>query len=127
MSKRTKEITFSTPNRVGVLEKVTAALKDSKVNIQHVAAWSDRGKAFFNLVTNNNARARRALGRAGIRSREKDVLVLNLQNKVGSLERVAKRLAKGHVNISCLTATTSGRRASVLMSTADNRKAQRLV
>ena len=127
MAKKTKEITFSTPNRVGVLEKVTSAFKEGKVNIQHVAAWSEGGKAFFNVVTSNNACARRALSKAGIRSHERDVLVLNLQNKVGSLERVAKRLSKGRVNISCLMATTAGNRASVLINTQNNRKAQRLI
>ena len=127
MAKKTKEIQFSTRNRVGVLGKITDALKHAKVNIQHVAAWSHGNKAFFSLVTSNNGRARRALGKLGVRSRENDVLVLNLQNKVGSLERVAKRLAKAKVNIACLTATTAGKRASVLLHTSNDSKARRIV
>ena len=127
MAKKTKELRFSAPNRVGVLNKITEALRQAKVNIQHVAAWSEGSKAYFNLVTNNNARARRALSKVGVRSGEGEVLVLNLRNKVGSLGRVAKRLAKAKVNISCLSATTSGKRASVLINTSNNRKASRLV
>lgn len=127
MAKKAKEIRFSTSNRVGMLDKVTQALKQARVNIQHVAAWSEGSKAYFSLVTNNNSRASRALRRLGVRPRQGEVLVLNLQNKVGSLGRVARRLAKAKVNISCLTATTSGNRASVLINTSNNRKAQRVV
>lgn len=127
MAKAAKEITFATGNRVGVLDKVAQALQKARVNIQHICAWSEGSKAHFALVTNSNARARKALSKLGIRSGEKDVLLLSLQNKVGSLGRVARRLAKANVNISCITATTAGKRASVLLTTSNNRKARRVV
>lgn len=127
MAKSVKEVMFSTSNRVGMLEKVTQALKKARVNIQHICAWGEGGKAHFSLVTNSNARARRALSRLGIRSSEKEGLLLNLKNKIGSLERIAKRLAKAKINISCLSATTAGSRASVLFHTSNNRKAKRVV
>lgn len=127
MAKSVREISFTAPNRVGVLANVTKALKQARVNIQHVAAWSEGGKAHFQLATNQNARARRALSKLGIRSSEKRTLVLNLRNKVGSLERIARRLAKAKVNISCLMATTSGKRAAVVFNTSNNSKAGRVV
>ena len=127
MAKAVKEIMFSTTNRVGLLEKVTDALKKARVNIQHICAWGEGSKAYFSVVTNSNAKARKALGKLGIHSRESEGLLLSLKNKVGSLERVARRLAKAKINIQCLTATTAGSRASVLFHTSNNRKARRVV
>jgi len=63
----------------------------------------------------------------GIRASEGEVLVLSLRNRVGSLDRVARRLANARVNISCLSATTGTGRVSVLLNTNNNRKAQRIV
>ncbi|MBI1978143.1 MAG: ACT domain-containing protein [Candidatus Omnitrophica bacterium] len=127
MAKKVKELRFSVRDRVGALATITAALKAARVNIIHVAAWSEGGRGFFNLVTSNNARAKKVLRKLGISSSESDVLVLSLGNKVGALERVARKLAKAKVNISCLSATTSGPRASVLINTRNNAKAARVV
>ena len=127
MAKKAKEIQFSAPNKVGVLSKITEAFKQGKVNIQHAAAWSEGSKAHFNIVTSDNGRAKKALKKLKISAKEKDVLVLSMKNKVGSLGRVAKKLAKAGVSISCLTATTSGKNTSVLIHTTNDAKAQRVV
>lgn len=127
MAKKVKELRFSVKNKVGALSEIAALLKKANANILHAAAWVEGKKGFFGLVTNNNAQAKKALGKAGIRATEGDVLVLNLANKVGSLDRVARRLARAKIDITCLVATTSGPRASVLLNTKNNSKARRVV
>ncbi len=127
MAKRVKELHFTVNNKVGVLAKVTAALKAARVNIVHAVAWTEGPKGHFDIVTNNNAKAKKALGKIGIRTGDCDAVVLTLRNKVGSLERVAKRLAKAKVNIACLSATTTGPRTSVVIHTQNNAKAARVV
>ncbi len=127
MAKRVKEIQFSVKNRVGVLAKITAALKDAGVNLIHATAWAEGSKGYFCLVTNNNSRARKALRKLGIKSTEGDAVVITLWNKVGALEEAAKKLAKARINISCLSATTGGLRTAVLIHTKNNVKAARLV
>ena len=127
MAKRAKELRFSVPNRVGVLSKITNVLKQARVNILHVWGCGEGAKGYFGVVTNHNARARNALRKLGIRASEGEVLVLSLRNRVGSLDRVARRLANARVNISCLSATTGTGRVSVLLNTNNNRKAQRIV
>ena len=127
MAKKAKELRFSVKNRVGALAQITSALKTAKVNILHIVGWTEGPKGCFNLVTNNPAKAKNALRKLGIRSSQGDVLVLSAQNKVGSLDRIARKLAKGRVNISCVMATTSGGRASVVVNTKNNSKAARLI
>ncbi len=127
MAKRVKEIYFSVPNKVGVLAKVTSTLSAARVNIIHAVAWVEGTKGHFDIVTNNNAKAKKALSTIGIRCGDCNSVILTLKNKVGALERIAKKLAKAKVNISCLSATSGGSKTSILIHTKNNSKAARIV
>ncbi len=127
MAKKLKELQFETPNKVGVLCKVTCVLKEAGVNILHAWACGEGSKGQFGLVTGNNAKAKKALKKLGISAKEKDILAVTLSHKVGSLERVAHKLAKAGVSVTCLSATSAGNRVTVLLNTKNNNKAQRLV
>ncbi len=126
MAKKVKELQFSTPNKVGVLGQVTDTLKKARVNILHMWACGEGSKGLFGIVTNNNARAKKALKKIGRSFKEKEILVVNLQNKVGALARVANRLAKAGVSVTCVSATSGGNRVALLLGTRNNKKAQRL-
>ena len=127
MAKRLKELQFETPNKIGVLCKVTCVLKEAGVNILHAWACGEGPKGHSGILTSNNAKAKKALNRFCISAREKDVLSVTLSHKVGSLERVARKLAKAGVGVTCLSATSAGNRVTVLFNTENNNKAQRLV
>lgn len=127
MAKKVKELQFSTPNKVGVLHKVTQALKKAKVNILHAWACGDGSMGHFGLVTSHNARAKQALKSLKITVKESEILVVNLPHRAGALERVAKKLADAKVNITCLSATSAGNRVAVLINTKNNSKAARIV
>jgi len=126
MAKAMKELRFTVKNKVGALAEITKAFKDAKVNILHIAAWAEGGKGFFNVVTDHHAAAKKALKKIGISAIDKEVLVVNLQNRVGSLDRVARKLAKGKVDITGLSATSGGKRVSVLLATKNNAKAKKI-
>lgn len=127
MAKKAIELQFSAPNKVGVLACLTACLKEAKVNIQHVWACGDGKTACMGMVVDKVAAAKKVLKEHGIKAKESEVLVLNLQNKMGSLAKISGKLANNKINITCLSATTNGPRASVLISTNQNKKAVRLV
>ena len=127
MAKSLKELHFSTPNRVGVLSKVTNALSKANVNILHAWACGEGATGYFGLVTSNNARAKKALKGLRISTKEKEVLAITLPNKKGALARVANKLAKAKVNLTCLSATSGGNRVAVLFNTKNNSKAKKLV
>jgi len=127
VAKKLKELQFETPNKIGVLCKITCILKEAGVNILHAWACGEGAKGQFGLVTSNNTKAKKALKRFGIASKEKDVLAVTLPHKVGSLECVAHKLAKAGISITCLSATSAGNRVTVLFNTKNNGKAQRIV
>ena len=127
MAKKMKELQFTVKNRVGALCDVTCVLKAAKVNILHAWACGEGPKGQFGIVTSNNAKAKKALRKLGVRASETEVLVVGMPNRIGSLERIARKLAKARVNITCLSATSGSGRVSVLLNTRNNAKAARLV
>ena len=128
MAKKAKELLFTTRNKVGVLSKVADALKAARVNILHAWACGEGANGHFGLVTNNNAKAARALKKIGAKGlRENPVLILSLANKPGALAPKAKRLAKAGINVKCVSATSAGRRVAVLISTSNDPKAAKLI
>lgn len=129
MAKSLKELQFQTPDRTGMLSRVAAALKETRVNLEQAWAYADGSKGYFGIVTSNNTKARKALKKIGVKKfTEKEVLMVTLPNRVGALERIATRLAKGGVNVTCLSATSAGKnRVGVLVGTKNNSKARRLI
>ena len=129
MAKVLKELQFETANKTGVLSKIADALKKAHVNLEQAWACGESSKGYFGIVTSNNTKAKRALKKLGVKKfSEKEVLMITLPNRVGALARVADRLAKGGVNITCLSATSAGpNRVGVLLGTKNNKKARRLV
>ncbi len=114
MAKKVKELQFTVPNKIGTLCKVTCLLKAARVNILHAWACGQGPKGHFGIVTSNNARAKKALKKMRISTKESDLLVVSLPNKVGALDRVAEKLARGRVSITCLSATSAGGRVAVM-------------
>lgn len=127
MAKKMKELQFSVKNNIGVLHQITRALKKARVNILHAWACGEGRTGSFGLITSDNAKARKVLRTLRISSREKDCLVVTLGNRVGALDRVAARLAKAKINITCISATSAGKRVAVVLNTGNNAKARRLV
>ena len=127
MAKIAQELVFSTPNRIGTLSRVAGLLKKAKVNILHAWACGDGKRGEFGLVTSNNARAARALKAIGVRAKSGKVLVVSLKNKVGALEKKARRLADAGINVKCVSATSAGSRVALILNTSNNAKAARLI
>ena len=129
MAKVLKELQFETVNKVGVLNQVASALKKARVNLEQAWACGDGSRGHFGIVTSNNTKAKKALKSAGIKKiSEKELLLVSLPNRIGALSRVASKLAKAGVSVTCLSATSSGSgRVGLLLGTKNNKKARRVV
>jgi hypothetical protein len=80
------------------------------------------------LTTDGNARARKALTKLGIESKEEDVVAVEMPNKIGELEKVAKKIAGAGINIVYVYGTTgTGRSSACLFQTFDNAKAIKVI
>jgi len=122
-----KQITVTAESKPGVLAKVCAALAGANVNILAVCASDAGGRGKLRLVVSDPGRAKQALADAKIRCGEEPALALTLDDRPGSLGRVAEKLAAAKINIKCTYASTGGAggSAQVILVVPNPDKAER--
>lgn len=126
------EITATFPDRVGMTAKVAAAIAAEKVNILAGTGYSSSGmrrNAIFTLIVDDFTKAEKALDKIGADDiQESSVVLVDMANKVGALERASGIIADAGINIFYFYATTSsGKTATCVFRTADDKETIRLL
>jgi hypothetical protein len=126
------EISATFKDTMGLTAKVAAAVAAEKVNIQAASGYSASAmfrKAIFTLIVDDYAKAEKALEKIGaVDIEESSVVLVDMANKVGALEKASKIIADAGINIYYFYATTStGETATCLFKTADDKKTIRLL
>lgn len=119
-----KEIRIETEDRPGMLEEISSALSDTKINIKHIAVYAQEGKAHFMIVSENNEKAYQALRSKGYVGIEKEVVLLKLPDKIGMLKEVAEKIKAAGISLHYLYGTTCADacESQLVMSSNDNKK-----
>ena len=119
-----KLLSFTVPNKVGQLAAVTVLLGDAGVSINAIRASEAESNAEVVIAVKNSAKAKKALAPLGVEPKESDALCVEVPNKAGRLEKVAKKLAGAGVNIqSCWGTAFTGKIASCIIVATDHAKA----
>jgi len=127
-ARKVKEISFEMANKVGLLSTVTAAIAGAKANITAICAYGMEGTAYFMLTTNSNAKAKKALAPLGVTVEERDVVEVEVADRPGELQKVAKKIADAGIDIEYMYATaSSGKKETCIFMTSDNAKAVRVI
>lgn len=127
-ARKSKQLSFTMPNRIGLLSEVSTAIAGAKVNINAICAYGMEDKAYFMLATDNNAKAKKALGPSGVEVREDDVISVDMPNKVGELQKVAKKIADAGIDINYMYGTAGTGKSSIcIFKTADDKKAIKVI
>ena len=130
MAKATKGrlLSFSMKDKPGLLSGITTRLAKAKVNISAICAYAWDDTAYFDMTTDSNSKAKKALKDLKLEFEEEDVIAAEMPNRVGELDKVAKTIADAGINIGYMYATTSaGKTSTCLLSTSDNKKALKLI
>lgn len=121
----TKQLTVTAANHPGTLARIGETLAANKINITGLDASGPQRQ--IRLLVSDPGKARRALAKAGFRSRLEDVLVVTLADRPGVLGRAARKLARAGVNINFAygSAVRGARRATIVFGVANPRRAAR--
>ena len=123
-AKIVKLISFSLPNKVGQLAAVSELIAGAKASIQAFSASDSGANAGFTIAVKNAAKARKALATLSVEIKEQAALCVEMPNKPGRLQKVAKKLAEAGINIHSSWATAfTGKTASCILMTSDDKKA----
>jgi hypothetical protein len=95
-----KDLTVVLEDRPGTLAELGEALGKAGINIDGLCGLPCEGKGIIHILVEDAAGARRALEDAGLEvSTEREVLLLEAEDRPGSLGEVARRMASSGVNI----------------------------
>lgn len=125
---KVKQISFSMPDKAGLLSEITNAITGAKVNITAICAYGMDNTAYFMMNTDSNAKAKKALAPFGVTVEEDDVIAVEMPNKAGELHKVAKKIGDVGINIEYMYGTTGpGRSSTCIFKTSDDKKAIRSI
>lgn len=117
-----KDLMVTLEDRPGTLAAMGEALGKAGVNVGGGCGFPSGGKGVFHLLVEDAAAARRALEQAGIMvSGERDVLVLEVEDKPGALGSIARKIANAGVNVDLVYLAS---RTRLVLGTNDNAKAR---
>jgi hypothetical protein len=104
-----KDLTITLADRPGMLAELGEATGGAGINLQGMCAITGAGRAEVHLLVGDAAAAREALGSAGIEvAGERDALVVEVEDRPGTLGDVARGIADAGVNIGLAYATFDG-------------------
>ncbi|MBU4305823.1 MAG: hypothetical protein KJ893_09450 [Candidatus Omnitrophica bacterium] len=121
-----KEIHVVTENKIGTLSDISQWMADKGINIKAICAYVVDAKAHFLFVTSDNKKAMEILRAKDMKVDEDEVVVIELNDKIGMLKDIGKKLKNVDVDIKYLYGTTTGTPNApsvVIFDSSDNKKA----
>ena len=125
----TKQLAIFLDNRPGTLARVCDALSAAKVNIFAITTSDTVDHSVIRMVVNDSRRALLVFEEHGTLVVEDDVVMLEGDNKSGSLARIAHKLANAGINIEyCYSATSpNAKKGLMILRTSNAKKALKVL
>jgi hypothetical protein len=120
------DLTVVLTDEPGQLAKLGEATGDAGVNIQGMCAFTGEGRGIIHVLVDDEAakRAVTALREAGMGvADEREVLVVDVEHRPGSLGELARELAEASVNIELLYTTYGGVKLVIATDDMDSARA----
>ena len=120
-----KDLTVVLQDRPGELARLGQATGEAGVNIQGMCAFTGEGRGIIHVLVDDEkaAAARRALEETGMGvADEREVLVVDIEDRPGTLGELARSLAEASVNIE-LAYTTFGVKLVIATDDLDSARA----
>ena len=120
------DLTVILDDTPGELARLGEVAGTAGVNIRGLAAFTGEGRGVIHLLVDDDvvARAREELGRAGIGlADEREVLVVDIQDRPGSLGELAREMSEANVNIDLAYTTFGGVKLVIATDDLENARA----
>ncbi len=123
-AKKIKQLVFTLKNKPGLLSEVSTAVAGAKANINVITAYEMEDKAHFMVSADNSAKVKAALTKLKIKAKEDDLISVEMPNKLGELQKVAKKISDSGININYMYGTVGPGKTSVcVFKTSNDKKA----
>ena len=125
----TKQLAIFLENRPGTLARVCDALAEEQINIYAISTSDTVDHIVMRLVVNDYRRALHVFEEHGTLVVEDDVLMIEGDNKTGSLARIAHKLAAAKINIEYAYCATppNAKKGLLILRVSDAKKALKIL
>ena len=125
----TKQLAIFLDNRPGTLARLADALGEAKINIYAISTSDTVDHSVIRLVVNDYRKALVLFEERGTLVVEDDVLMIEGDNKPGSLARIAHKLADAKINIEYAYCATppDAKKGLLILRVADAKKALKVL
>jgi len=124
-----KQLSVFLPNRPGIMARTCSILSEAGINILAMAVHDTVDNAVVRFIVDHPTKAILLLEQEELYVMEQDVLVVELDNKTGTLTRICQSLAEADINIAYAycTATPNQDCGCVVIRTDQPERAQELL
>ncbi|MHB8973897.1 MAG: ACT domain-containing protein [Pirellulaceae bacterium] len=120
-----KQLSLFLVNKPGVLADVCQTLGEHKINIRGISVSDTVDHAVVRLVVDDPQKAIHILGEHGVLVVETDILALEVADQPGALAKVARKFARGKINIEYAYGTADS--GKIFLRVSDVKKGQQLL
>jgi len=119
------ELHVVTPNEPGIFGRVLATMANAGVNLRAMCVYTESKKeGHFLLITNDNAKAEKALRTLGYKVRTEKVVAVEITDRIGAGAEIGVLLGNAVIDIKYSYGTSTGEGKSLLIfQTSHNKRA----
>jgi len=117
-----KQLSFSLPNRIGMLSELSSFLTAAKINIEAICAYGMGDEGYFMIVTDNNTKAKKVISQMGAEVKVEEVIAVEVSNKVGQLRQAVKQISDAGVDIHYVYGSPVKGKMTLIFKTADDKR-----
>ena len=118
-----KQLSFTLPDKIGLLSEVTAFITAAKINIEAICAYGMGDEGYFMIITDNNAKAKKVIANMGAEVKTEDVIAVEVPNKMGQLQQVTKKISDTGIDISYIYGSPVKQKMTLIFKTTNDKKA----
>ncbi len=123
-----KQLSVFIENREGRLEEVLKELKEAEINIISLSLADTADFGLLRLLVSEPERGKKILSENGFSAMLTEVIAVKFAHKVGTLCDFLTPLCEEHINIEYMYGLSTGdERASMVIKTTDNKKAEEII
>ena len=125
---KSKQLSVFIENRTGRLGEVLSVLKDNGINILSLSLADTTEFGLLRLIVSDAELGKKKLAESGFSTMTTDVLVVKIDNKAGSLEKLVKVLCENSINVEYMYGLTEkAESASIVLKASDSEKAEKVL
>ena len=122
-----KQLCVFIENKSGKFQELTNILANNGINMTSLSLSDSTAYSVARMIVSDTDKAQKALADNGFASVTNDIMAVKLNNQLGELNKLLKELKDAKIDVQYVYALTSGKQASILLKTSDDKAAESII